>query len=78
MAIKIITPGITSHRFNCRRCGCVFEVDDDAIKAGGTDHIVIVRLRPEFGSSPKYHHDCPTCGDMAFSDTKQGEYVWKY
>lgn len=65
MAIKIIKPGKESEpiRFECKHCGCVFEIDaaDYDADMGGP-------------FSPDYAAFCPTCHKWCFSKgAKKGE-----
>lgn len=61
MAIKIIKPGkkpgneCDPIRFECSRCGCVFEVDTNEVGAR------------RVWAFPEYFAACPTCNNLCYS-----------
>lgn len=61
--IKILKPGKipdTTKRFECRRCGCIFEAD----KGDYADR--------DIWTHPEYFAGCPSCGTLCYVSGDQG------
>lgn len=58
--MKIIKEGVKpkqTMRFECDKCGCIFECDESETKK------IYDQLDPYYGDK-KYMHYCPTCGKV--------------